>query len=93
VTSAELYLRQMILAEIGEVGQDKLASAVARLVGVGLCHEIAVSYAERAGVGAVVAGEIDEPGLAPAFMRYPAARAVVAGSRAALLAIRQAVER
>ena len=85
------YERQMLLAEIGQTGQERLEKAVAALAGDGLCHEIATSYAVRAGIGRVVPGTIDETHLAPSFVRGSATRAVVAGSRAALLALRAAL--
>lgn len=84
------YGRQMLLAEIGEKGQRLLAAATADLAGVGLDHEVAEAYARRAGIGDVVPGAIDGA-LAPSFLENPAARAVVAGSRAALSAIRFAL--
>jgi len=93
VSEALRYVRQMMLAEIGEAGQAKLTGAVVALRGAGLAHEIATSYAERAGVGQVVDGPIDEAALAPDFLRHAATRAVVAGSRAALSAVRVALER
>jgi hypothetical protein len=86
------YGRQMMLPEIGDAGQAKLARAVVALGGEGLSHEIAASYAERAGVGQVVAGPIDEAALAPSFLRHAATRAVVSGARAALSALRGALE-
>jgi len=90
VTEAR-YLRQMLVGEIGQAGQARIARAAAPLSGVGLCHEIAVSYAERAGVGSVTPGAIDEASLAPSFLTNAAARAVVAGSRAALASLRAAL--
>ena len=85
------YVRQMLLAEIGVAGQARLASAVAAVAGNGLCHEIASAYATRAGIGTVVPGVIDADQLAPDFLSQSAARAVVAGSRAALASMRQAL--
>jgi hypothetical protein len=85
------YVRQMLVAEIGEAGQARLAAAEARLSGEGLAHEMAAAYASRAGIGRVAAGAIDERALAPSFLEEPAARAVVAGSRAALASIRRAL--
>jgi hypothetical protein len=81
----------MLVAEIGEAGQARLAQAVAPLSGDGLAHEIATAYASRAGIGRVVRGAIDERSLVPAFLEEPAVRSVVAGSRAALAAIRRAL--
>jgi len=85
------YARQMLLAEIGEEGQRRLGAAVAAVAGPGLRHEIATSYARRAGIGDVAAGTVDESALAPSFLELPATRAVVAGSRAALSVLRAAV--
>jgi len=85
------YERQMLLAEIGQKGQERLEKGVARLAGEGLCHEIATSYASRAGIGCVLPGSIDIEALTPSFVRGTATRAVVAGSRAALLALRAAL--
>ena len=80
----------MLLPEIGEEGQRRLGSATAAVAGEGLAHEIAVSYATRAGVGHIVPGAIDEL-LAPSFLAIDATRAMVAGSRAALAALRAAL--
>jgi hypothetical protein len=81
----------MLVAEIGEAGQARLGDAKAALAGDGLAHAIAAAYASRAGVGSVVAGPLDEAALAPAFLEEPSARAVVAGSRAALASLRAAL--
>lgn len=78
----------MLLEEFGERGQRQLGAAVAAVAGEGLAHEIAAAYARRAGMGGVVPGSIDERGLAPSFLEHAAPRAVVAGSRAALAALR-----
>jgi len=86
------WVRQMLVAEIGEAGQARLAKGTARVAGEGLAHEIGMAYALRADIGRVVPGPIDEARLAPAFLRAPAARAMVAGSRAALSALRSALE-
>ncbi len=84
------YARQVLLVEIGERGQRLLEAATAPLGGDGLDHEIAEAYARRAGIGHVVAGDIDGA-LAPQFLENAAARAMVAGSRAALSAVRAAL--
>jgi hypothetical protein len=81
----------MLLAEIGEEGQARLERAAMDLGGEGLAHEIAAAYALRAGAGRVGPGSIDEAALAPAFVEHGPARAVVAGSRAALAAMRSAL--
>jgi hypothetical protein len=81
----------MLLAEIGESGQARLEGAVAQVAGPGLGHEIATAYATRAGLGTIVPGAIDEATSAPSFLESSAARAVVAGSRAALASMRAAL--
>jgi hypothetical protein len=91
VSDPARYVRQMLVADIGEAGQARLADAVAPLSGEGLAYDIATTYASRAGIGRVVPGPIDERALAPSFLEEPAARAVVAGSRAALASIRAAL--
>jgi hypothetical protein len=88
VTDRVLVARQMIVAEVGEAGQARLEEATVPLAGEGLAHEIACAYAARSGVGAIVPGPLDETALAPAFLECRAARSVVAGSRAALAALR-----
>jgi hypothetical protein len=81
----------MLVAEIGDAGQARLEASTALVAGEGLAHEVAAAYASRAGIGKVERGPVDD-GLAPAFLVEPAARAVVAGSRAALASIRAALE-
>jgi hypothetical protein len=78
----------VLLAEIGESGQARIESGVAAIGGAGLAHDIATAYATRAGIGRVVDGPLEPRVLAPAFVEEEAARAVVAGSRAALAALR-----
>jgi len=87
-TDRSRYARQMLVAEVGEAGQDRLAQATVALGGEGLDHLIACAYARRAGVGAIVDGPLDDAALAPPFVATPAIRSVVAGSRAALAAMR-----
>jgi len=91
VSSLGRYVRQMLLVEIGEEGQKRLETAVAAVSGEGLKHEVAAAYAHRAGMGTVAPGTIDESTLAPSFLEHAAARAVVAGSRAALSSLRSAL--
>ena len=91
MSSTRRYTRQMLLAEIGEEGQRRLGEATAAVTGEGLAHEVAAAYAARAGIGHIVPGVVDAARLAPAFLEQGAARAVVAGSRAALSAMRAAV--
>ena len=85
------YARQMLLAEIGEDGQRRLGAATAALAGEDLAHEIAATYAARAGIGRIAPGPIDERALAPWFLEHAAPRALVAGSRSALAALRDAL--
>jgi len=85
------HLRQILVAEIGEPGQARIAAAEARVTGDGLAHEVAARFAEGAGFARVVPGEVDKAKLAPDFVTLPAARAVLAGSRAALAEIRRAL--
>jgi hypothetical protein len=59
--------------------------------GPSLAHELAGLYARGAGFAAIVPGAIDVEALAPeAIVATPAARALLAGSRAALAEIRRA---
>lgn len=81
------YGRQILLPHVGIEGQERLAGATAAFDGPGLDGEIARRYLERAGVGRISPGAVAE-GLAPAWMRHEAPRAVLAGSRAALAALR-----
>jgi hypothetical protein len=91
MTDSRRYARQMRIAEIGESGQRRLAAATAAVSGETLAHGIATAYAERAGIEDIRAGIVDPEGLAPPFLEHPAARAVVAGARAALSAMRAAL--
>jgi len=91
VSTSRRHARQMLLAEIGENGQRRLGAATAAVAGPSLAHEIATAYATRAGMGNIVPGTVDASRLCPSFLEYPAARAVVAGSRAALAAMRAAL--
>ena len=88
---AERYLRQILLAEIGESGQRAIAEAPAKLGGSSGAHDVARLYAERAGFRRFEAssGEL-EPGIDEAAIVTPAAREVLAGVRAALRAMTEA---
>lgn len=88
MTDRRRYARQMIVAEVGDGGQMRLEASAASVGGLGLCHEVASAYASRAGFARILPGTIDEGALAPSFLHETAPRAVVAGSRAALLAMR-----
>jgi hypothetical protein len=80
--------RQILLPGMGAEGQERLGRALAAVDGEGLEHEVARRYAERAGA-CVVEGPIDLEALAPVtLVNHPAARAVLAGSRAALAVMR-----
>jgi len=87
------FVRQMLLPEIGIEGQARIGQATAAVGGVSPAHEIASLYAAGAGFASIAAGPIDVDALAPrAIVSSPAAREVLAGSRAALAALRRAVE-
>jgi hypothetical protein len=83
------YQRQMLVPGVGPEGQDRIARAAARVGGVGPSYEVAARYATGAGFARV---EPADAGAVPAppFLSLPASRAVLAGSRAALAAIRKA---
>ena len=83
---AERFVRQMLVAEIGEAGQRAICAGEAAVLGSGAAHAVAERYARAAGFDRIVAGRIEEE-LAPSFVVEPAARAVLAGSRAALAEI------
>ncbi len=86
---AARYGRQILLAEIGRVGQARICSATARLAGEGFAHIIAERYADRVGFAGTREGLIDVERLAPSeVLQEPAARLVLAASRAALAALR-----
>ena len=87
-----LYLRQILVTEIGLEGQTRLAQGTAAVGGAGLAHEVATRYALGAGMARVVEGAIDLGAAAPDFLVDPATRAVAAGARAALRAMRLALE-
>ncbi len=79
------YLRQVLVAEIGERGQRAISRATARTAKDGLAGEVAARYAERAGFSELARDT--EPPTAPTFVVEPAARAVVEGALSALAAI------
>jgi hypothetical protein len=89
---AERFVRQLLLPEIGEAGQARLGASRAALGGPGAVNEVASRYACAAGVAAIDPGPIDVAVLAPAEVAaHPGPRAVLAGARAALAAIREGV--
>jgi hypothetical protein len=87
------YIRQILVPEIGASGQERIEASVAAVGGrASLSNEVAELYARGAGFRAIEPGVIDVSGLAPlGEVRSLAAREVLAGSRAALAAIREAV--
>ena len=92
MTDPERYLRQIILAGVGDEGQRRLASATASVGGIGLAHEIASAYCERAGFAGIDDGPIDIERLAPIeLVAETPAREVLAGSRAGLAEMRRAL--
>jgi hypothetical protein len=93
MSDASRYLRQVLLSEIGPAGQGRIKGASAAVGGSGLLsNEVAELYARGAGFGAVLPGAIDVSRLAPlSEVRSCGAREVLAGSRAALAAVREAV--
>jgi hypothetical protein len=91
MTDAARYLRQILLPEIGEAGQARIEAAAAPVGGGGLAHEVAARYALAAGFAAVTPGPIDVDALGPeAIVALRGPQEVLAGSRAALRAIRDA---
>jgi hypothetical protein len=86
------FVRQVLLPEIGIEGQARIGQAIAAVGGPSPAHEIASLYAAGAGFASIAAGPIAAFALAPAaIVSSPAAREILAGSRAALAAIRGAV--
>jgi hypothetical protein len=87
----ERFVRQVLLPEIGEPGQRRLAAATASVGGEGFAHEVAALYTEAAGFAAVGPGPIDVEALAPSsIVTTAAAREMLAGARAALAEMRRA---
>ena len=83
------FARQILLGGVGRAGQARVLLASAHVGGDGFAHRVAERYALRAGFAAVLPGAIDCEALAPrAVVTTEAARAVLAGSRAALAAFR-----
>lgn len=83
---AERFVRQMLVAEIGEAGQRAICTGEAAVLGDSDAHRVAVRYARAAGFDRLSPGAIPAD-AAPELVVEPAARAVLAGSRAALAAI------
>jgi hypothetical protein len=83
------FVRQVLLPEIGEAGQARIAATVASVDGEGLAHEVATLYARGAGFREVAPGVIDRESLAPSsLVTHAAARDVLAGARATLAVMR-----
>lgn len=86
------FTRQIRLAEVGEAGQARLASARVRLATSGEARAIEERYLRAAGVGLA-----EPPAAEPAFaapslgIRHPAAQVVADGAFAALVAMRAAL--
>ncbi len=53
------YARQVVLPEVAEAGQARLAQATVRLLGSGPAHESAATYLRAAGVGRVTSAAVD----------------------------------
>jgi len=88
----ERFVRQVLLSEIGVEGQARLGAVVAGVAGEGLAHDVAARYALAAGMDGVSPGAIELDHWAPTSVcEHEAARAVLAGARAALAALRSGV--
>jgi hypothetical protein len=88
---AARYLRQILLAEIGAPGQERIGAATAQVKGPTAAHGVAELYARRAGFGSVGdAAATLEPGAADEAVRTPSARDLLAGARLALAEMRRA---
>jgi hypothetical protein len=98
--AAARYARQILLVEIGRLGQERIAAARAAVapnaehaalcnpIGDSVAHWIAERYALRAGFAGVEPGVVDVGALAPAdLVEHREAREVLAGARAAVRAI------
>ncbi|MGH7272133.1 MAG: hypothetical protein ACREJ3_17010 [Polyangiaceae bacterium] len=100
------HLRQMMLAEVGEEGQARLAAARVRVGGGGLSADVAARYLTGSGVECVQVenggrdpvtltvdanGSDDEERGGGLGLRDPVAQGLGHGARAALRAIRAIV--
>lgn len=88
------YARQIMLPELGLTGQERIAGGCAALAApdadVSLVYQVAERYARRAGFDRLAEGHIDIDTLAPKeIVHHQAPRAVLAGARAALAAMRE----
>jgi hypothetical protein len=92
--TAELrFTRQVRLAEVGEEGQSRLASAVVRVAGEGLASAVEARYLRGAGVRVERGGAEPAAEPPPTWLSSlaPSARAVAAGAYAALTVVRAVV--
>ncbi|MFO0553925.1 MAG: hypothetical protein U0271_36425 [Polyangiaceae bacterium] len=87
----ELFVRQVLVAGIGERGQRAIAAATAPVAGPSLAHAIATLYAERAGFAVIGSGPDPLPDAGTPELALSAAIEVLAGSRAAVRALVAAV--
>lgn len=84
------YARQTILAEVGEAGQARIASARAVVHARGLAADVAARYLVAAGFADVRAGD-PQPIAVPFDTRDAAAGAVAEGAYRALVLFREAI--
>jgi hypothetical protein len=89
------YLRQILLAGVGEQGQQRLAAARVSIPSetAEATRSVARRYLERAGLGAVTveSGPAEAPAWLDEAVSDPAARAVIEGSLLALDRIKLAL--
>ena len=86
------YQKQILLPEIGAAGQRKIMGQRAPLPRGGWAGEVAEIYAKRAGFAAVEPGATAMP-APPEWLSSGASRSLMAGSLAALHALRAALEK
>lgn len=92
------YVRQVMLPQIGEKGQQRICASVAAVAapaeaeGEYNAHRVACLYAERAGFMATCSGTIAVETLAPSsLLSHAAARQALAGARAVVACLHQAL--
>lgn len=86
------FVRQILVPEIGEEGQRRILASSARVGEASLAGEVASLYARAAGFREVASGAIDQEALGGGgVIRNESAKQVLAGSRATLAAIRDAI--
>jgi hypothetical protein len=95
------YVRQLMLPQIGEKGQQRICATVAAVavpaeaeaMGEHNAHRVACLYAERAGFMATCSGTIAVETLAPpSLLSHAAARQALAGARAVVACLHQALD-